>query len=113
MQHCVKKITPEFNTMVIFTTTDYNYHGLPSPLQCPPDKSRKSISLYYYSNGRPSHEINDGLEGFGILFKARKGNPEDNLVTSYNQKQAVKSYIKELTPPSILDFAKKIIGKEE
>jgi hypothetical protein len=26
------------------------------PLMCPVDKTRKSLALYYYSNGRPTEE---------------------------------------------------------
>ncbi|HZF08342.1 MAG TPA: 2OG-Fe(II) oxygenase [Thermoanaerobaculia bacterium] len=53
---CVQKILPVFNRTVIFNTTDFSYHGHPHPLRCPPPMSRKSVSLYYYSNGRPAEE---------------------------------------------------------
>ena len=56
MTTCVKKIAPMFNRIVIFSTTDYTYHGHPDPLACPADRSRKSLALYYYSNGRPDGE---------------------------------------------------------
>ena len=29
-----------------------SYHGHPDPLNCPIDRSRKSIATWYYSNGR-------------------------------------------------------------
>jgi hypothetical protein len=38
---------------VIFSTTDTSYHGHPTPLACPPGRTRKSASFYYYTNGRP------------------------------------------------------------
>ena len=47
--------------MVIFSTTDFSYHGNPDKINCPKDRSRKSIAMYYYSNGRPSHERKLGL----------------------------------------------------
>lgn len=53
---CVKRVAPLFNRMVLFSTTGYSYHGHPEPLQCPPDRTRKSIALYYYTNGRPEEE---------------------------------------------------------
>lgn len=45
----VEKILPIFNRMVIFNTTEKSYHGHPFPVNCPKDKSRKSLALYYYT----------------------------------------------------------------
>jgi Rps23 Pro-64 3,4-dihydroxylase Tpa1-like proline 4-hydroxylase len=56
MTHCVKKILPVFNRTVVFSTTDFSYHGHPEPLACPEGRSRKSVSFYYYTNGRPDEE---------------------------------------------------------
>lgn len=56
MTRCVKRIAPEFNRVVIFATTDQSLHGHPEPLDCPADISRKSLCLFYYSNGRPDDE---------------------------------------------------------
>jgi len=56
---CQQKIFPLFNRMVIFSTTDYSFHGHPQPLNCPQHIIRKSIALYYYTNGRPKEEISD------------------------------------------------------
>lgn len=57
MTKCIKKITPIFNRMVIFDTTDFSFHGNPESINHPNNISRKSIALYYYSNGRPKEEI--------------------------------------------------------
>ena len=57
MTECREKISPVFNRCVIFSTTDFSYHGHPDPLTCPEGESRKSLALYYYSNGRPREEI--------------------------------------------------------
>ena len=72
MKQCEKKIEPEFNTMVLFSTTDFSFHGVPKPLNCPPSMSRKAISLFYYTNGRPAHEVNDGLSDFTSVLGFRK-----------------------------------------
>jgi hypothetical protein len=56
MTDCVRRIAPIFNRMVVFTTTDHAYHGHPEPLQCPLGVRRRSLALYYYTNGRPQHE---------------------------------------------------------
>ena len=52
----VRSILPVFNRTVVFATTDSSYHGHPKPLSCPVGTTRKSVSLYYYSNGRPEWE---------------------------------------------------------
>ncbi|MDT8409908.1 MAG: 2OG-Fe(II) oxygenase [Wenzhouxiangellaceae bacterium] len=56
VKRCGQKITPLFNRLVIFATTDFTFHGHPQPVACPPETFRKSIALYYYSNGRPTEE---------------------------------------------------------
>jgi hypothetical protein len=53
----VRSIAPLFNRVVIFDTSNCSYHGHPHPLQCPPDRSRKSIALYYYTAQKPEGEI--------------------------------------------------------
>lgn len=53
---CVEKILPVFNRTVVFATTDDSFHGHPHPLTCPEGMSRKSVSFYYYTAGRPDEE---------------------------------------------------------
>lgn len=57
MSTCVKTVAPVFNRCVVFNTTSDSYHGHPVPLSCPPNRTRNSIALYYYTNGRPESEI--------------------------------------------------------
>ncbi len=54
---CEAKILPVFNRTVVFSTTDFSFHGHPEPLACPEGRTRKSVSFYYYSNGRPDDEL--------------------------------------------------------
>jgi hypothetical protein len=56
MSHCEKKILPVFNRCVIFSITDMAFHGHPEPLTCPEGMTRKSLALFYYTNGRPPEE---------------------------------------------------------
>jgi len=49
MKQCVQKISPVFNRCVIFNTDEDSYHGLPEPILCPEDETRKSIALYYFT----------------------------------------------------------------
>ena len=71
MIKCEKKILPIFNRMVIFSTTDFSYHGNPNKVKVDKNYSRKSIALYYYSNGRPNSEKKLGLHS--TIFRKRPG----------------------------------------
>jgi len=53
---------------VAFTVTDTAMHGHPDPLTSPKGRYRKSIALYYYTNGRPEHEQSDSHT---TIFKMR------------------------------------------
>jgi hypothetical protein len=59
MTRC-EKLAPLFNRMVVFSTTDFSYHGHPDPLTCPENVRRNSIALYYYSAQRPGSETRFG-----------------------------------------------------
>ena len=52
-RRCVKSIAPLFNRTVVFSTSEESLHGHPKPLTSPPGVTRKSVSLYYYTAGRP------------------------------------------------------------
>jgi hypothetical protein len=56
MTRCERKVLPIFNRTVVFSTTDFSFHGHPVPLAAPEGRSRKSVSFYYYTNGRPESE---------------------------------------------------------
>jgi Rps23 Pro-64 3,4-dihydroxylase Tpa1-like proline 4-hydroxylase len=51
-----KSIAPLAGRCVIFNTTSISFHGHPEPLLCPEGITRKSVALYYYTNGRPQEE---------------------------------------------------------
>lgn len=98
-----KKISPNFNKIVIFNTTDFTYHGVPDPIQCPEYVSRKSLALYYFSNGRPKEELRDILfEGKSTIYKRRPGE---------NFKIDLKKLIIKFMPPIIYPILKKIKRK--
>ena len=56
MSECRQRVLPSFNRTVVFSTTDTSFHGHPHPLTSPPGVTRKSVSLYYYTAGRPEEE---------------------------------------------------------
>ena len=58
LSECVKSIDPVGNRLVVFETHDRTFHGHPNPLNCPPDESRKSLILYYYTAAaRPENQV--------------------------------------------------------
>ena len=75
MKNCVRSYLPVFNRVVIFTTTDSSFHGHPEPLSCPEYMTRKSVALYYYTNGRPEEE-ESGYHS--TSFKLRPGEEIEN-----------------------------------
>ena len=74
MTKCHQSITPKYNRMVIFSTTTFSYHGNPNKVKCSEDESRKSLALYYYSNGRPSNERE--LGNHSTIFRKRPGSDD-------------------------------------
>jgi Rps23 Pro-64 3,4-dihydroxylase Tpa1-like proline 4-hydroxylase len=90
MTKCEQSILPIFNRCVIFSTTDFSYHGHPDPLNTPEGMTRRSLALYYYSNGRPAEELS-GHGEHSTLFQPRPGEKfqeEDSLMSS------IKSFVK-------------------
>lgn len=85
MTQCVTKIEPKFNRTVIFSTTDTAYHGHPEPLACPEGITRKSIALYYYSNGRPDSER---TAPHSTIFKKRPQDQDDPEADALRAKRA-------------------------
>lgn len=101
MDQCVKKILPKFNTLALFSTNHISYHGHPDPLNCPEDMSRKSLALYYYSNGRPQQEIQIQKHTHSTLFVERKTNPEEHSdFVGLRAKTRLKNVIQSIFPES-------------
>lgn len=68
------KILPIFNRMALFSTSGDSWHGHPDELTCPDDRSRKSLALYYYSEGRPENEVSEEEDDrVTTTFIGRKG----------------------------------------
>lgn len=43
-----RKVSPVFNTAIIFRTDMESNHGHPHPLNCPENRTRNSLATYYY-----------------------------------------------------------------
>jgi hypothetical protein len=97
MDTCVKKILPKFNTLALFSTNHISYHGHPDPLNCPEHMSRKSLALYYYTNGRPQHEVQN--HSHSTLFAERKNHPEEHSTfVKLRTKNRLKNVLRSVLP---------------
>lgn len=92
MTRCEKKVLPVFNRFLVFATLDNANHGHPDPLTCPPHRARRSMALYYYTNGRPEAEDNGD---HSTLFRQRPGEQWTS-----NSRQLLKRW----TPPAVVDL---------
>lgn len=91
-----KKVLPIFNRMVVFNTTDFSLHGHPDPLTCPPERSRKSMALYYYSNGRPPGEISGERPDENTTLWTERRNE------TFGSNNIFVKAAKQITPPIVL-----------
>lgn len=96
MTKCERRVLPIFNRCVIFDTTDFSYHGHPEPLTCPEGMTRKSLALYYYSNGRPAEELS---EAHSTLFQPRPGEIMRRDVAEL--RRGPEAVVKALLPPIV------------
>lgn len=94
MTRCEAKVLPLFNRLVIFGTTDFTYHGHPDPLQCLDSMTRKSLALYYFSNGRPATEVS------GVHSTIFRNRHESEFKSSVRQR--VRNLAKDLLPPIVM-----------
>lgn len=104
MSKAAVKILPLFNRVALFSTTGESWHGHPDPLTCPPERSRKSLALYYYTDGRPEEELTKDQSGrITTTFAARKGKDNKDMVI-YN---TVVNTMNKVLPDSVIRFIKK------
>lgn len=101
MTRCQAKVLPIFNRVMIFGTTDFTFHGHPDPLQSPAGMTRKSLALYYFSNGRPAEEISGE---HSTIFRAREAN---EFRLTFNQR--LRGFVRDLLPPIVTRNIRKII----
>ena len=104
MSQCAVRIAPLFNRMAIFSTTDYSWHGHPDALTCPPNRSRRSLALYYYTNGRPADEIRpENRSRITTTFVAREGQDSSKMKV-FN---GVVNFANDVMPPFLVRWIKK------
>ena len=104
MTKAVKKIKPIFNRVVIFATDLNSYHGHPEPLMCKKNMSRKSIALYYYTNGRSDNQPDYEHDTIFMKLPKNKKNKIDFL-------KVIKIILIKFIPPIIYNIRDIIFRK--
>jgi Rps23 Pro-64 3,4-dihydroxylase Tpa1-like proline 4-hydroxylase len=99
MRRCEQRIEPLFNRLVVFSTTETSFHGHPTPLACPEDRTRRSLALYYYSRGRPE----EGSSAQSTAHNTVWGKDYDPRL---GRRERVKHAIRRVTPPILFDAAR-------
>ena len=102
MVGCAAKIEPVFGRAVIFNTALDSFHGHPEPLNCPPDRSRRSIATYYY------RAPDDGV----ALLPKRTTNFQARPGSSDKTDWQIRRYhlINDWVPPKLQGFAHRLFG---
>ena len=73
LSSCETRISPMRNRLVLFRSSDFSFHGHPAPLNCPHNRSRRSLAVYYYTRTkRPANEVNHTArrQGHGTLYRS-------------------------------------------
>ena len=77
-KQCITSTDTLFNRAVIFDTTQNSYHGLPTPLECPEGRYRKSIAVYYLTDPVENCPVNS--KAIYIPTEDQKDDPEVNRI---------------------------------
>ena len=102
MNDCVVRVKPIFGRAVIFTTALDSFHGHPDPLNCPPERSRRSIATYYYSV--PEEGV-AALPKRTTNFRARPGSTDrsDWQIRRHH-------FVNDWIPPKLQRLAHRLLG---
>lgn len=71
MTSCDARIAPLLGRLVVFSTTDFSYHGHADPLLTPLHRSRRSIAQYYYSTTPQREEDRTKVKTHSTLYQTR------------------------------------------
>ena len=82
LEKCINEFLPIFNRMALFSTSERSYHGHSKPLTCPEGWTRKSIAVYYYTNGRPEDEK---VDAHSTTFIKRPDEEEDEKIAQLRE----------------------------
>ena len=103
MTECKVKSNVEFNTALIFKTTEKSWHGLPEPIKCPDDKYRKTLAFYYLvplESNNDNNKKGAGEEGYRTkaVFIKR---PQDSYDPFIEKLYKIRPY-RRITPEDLI-----------
>lgn len=93
---CEVSIEPLFNRTVLFEVADPNFHGVPAPLNCPPDRARHSFIVYYHTVGKDGRNEPPHTSIFAPSMYRKRG-------------VALRQLADELMPPLLLRTLKRLL----
>jgi hypothetical protein len=99
-RHCKVSIDPIYNRTVIFEVASPNFHGVPTPIACPPGRSRNSFILYYHTVG--ADRAADAV-AHSSIFANDLNRRRVKLLTIARQ----------LTPPLLFNAAKRLVRRRK
>ena len=102
MNKCMVRVKPEFGRAVIFNTDLDSFHGHPDPLNCPPERSRRSIATYYYT------AVEDGLSSLPQRTTNFRRRPGSGDKTDWKIRRH--HFINDWIPPKLQRIARRLIG---
>ena len=102
MSECSVRVKPVIGRAVVFTTALDSFHGHPDPLNCPPERSRRSIATYYY---QAAEEGLAALPKRTTNFRARPGS-EDKSDWDVRRHHFVNDWV----PPKLQRLAHRLFG---
>ena len=89
-KRCDVSIDPLFNRSVIFEVEYPNFHGVPTPLECPADRTRQSFIAYFHTVGvKPKPNFKPHSSVFAPRYYGT------NRVT-------LRSILRDMTPPLLI-----------
>jgi hypothetical protein len=91
------KVLPKIGAAVVFNTDSDSFHGHPDPLTCPPDRSRRSIALYYYTAPE------EGLKK--ITPRTTVFKPRPSSADKRDWGAQFQHFVRDWTPPALLRLA--------
>ena len=102
MSECAVKVSPLLGRAVIFNTALDSFHGHPDPLNCPPERSRRSIATYYYTAAEDGVAL---LPKRTTNFQARPGSGDkrDWQVRRFH-------FVNDWVPPKLQRLAHRLLG---
>jgi hypothetical protein len=102
MRQCAVRVEPVFGRAVLFNTALDSFHGHPDPLNCPPERSRRSIATYYYA------AFDDGYVAAAKRDTNFQARPRSSDKTDWQIRR--RHFVNDWVPPKLQRFAHRLLG---